>query len=92
MKGIFFQNNSSTTDNSIENPQFACVDNCFISKRLRSIFLVTGGTALIFVDSVTIKMAKIRQNRGALHSAQWRVPTNFILYVSTFMLVLLSYH
>ena len=40
----------------------------------------------------TIKMAKIWQNRGALHGAHWRVPTNFILYVSTSMLVLLSYH
>ena len=40
----------------------------------------------------TIKMANIWQNRGALHGAQWRVPTNFILYFSTLMLVLLSYH
>ena len=40
----------------------------------------------------TIKMAKIWPNRGALRSAHWRVPTNFILYVSTLMLVLLSYH
>ena len=40
----------------------------------------------------TIKMAKIWQNRGALHGAQWSVPTNFILYVSTLMLVLLIYH
>ena len=40
----------------------------------------------------TIKMANIWQNRGALHGAHWRVPTNFILYVSTLMLVLLSYH
>ena len=40
----------------------------------------------------TIKMAKIWQNRGTLHAAQWRVPTNFILYVCTLMLVLLSYH
>ena len=40
----------------------------------------------------TIKMANIWQIRGALQGAQWRVPTNFILYVSTLMLVLLSYH
>ena len=39
-----------------------------------------------------IKMAIIWQNRGALHGAQGRVPTNCILYVSTLMLVLLSYH
>ena len=40
----------------------------------------------------TIKMANIWQIRRALHGAHWRVPTNFILYVSTLMLVLLSYH
>ena len=40
----------------------------------------------------TIKMANIWQIRGALHGAQWRVPTNFILYVSTVMLALFSYH
>ena len=40
----------------------------------------------------TIKMAKIWQNRGALHGVQGRVPTNFILYVSTLMLALLSYY
>ena len=40
----------------------------------------------------TIKMAKLWPNRGALQSVHWRVPTNFILYVSTLMLVLLSYH
>ena len=40
----------------------------------------------------TIKMANIWQIRVALRGAQWRVPTNFILYVSTLMLVLLSYH
>ena len=40
----------------------------------------------------TIKMAKIWQNRGALHGAHWTVPTNFILYISTLILVLLSYH
>ena len=40
----------------------------------------------------TIKMANIWQNRGALYGAQWRVPTDFILYVSTLMLVLLSCH
>ena len=40
----------------------------------------------------TIKMANIWQIRGALHGAQWRVPRNFILYVSTVMLALLSYH
>ena len=44
------------------------------------------------LSSFTIKMAKIWQIRGALHGTHWRVPTNFILYVSTFMLVLLSYH
>ena len=52
-------------------------------------FLVTGGTAVIFVYH---QMANIWQIRGALHGAHWRVPTNFILYVSTLMLVLLSYH
>ena len=40
----------------------------------------------------TIKMAKIWQNRGALDGTHWRVPTNFILYVSSLMLVLLSYY
>ena len=40
----------------------------------------------------TIKVAKNWQNRGALHGAHWRVPTNFILYVSKLMLVVLSYH
>ena len=40
----------------------------------------------------TIKMANIWQNRGALHGAHWRVPTNFIPYVSTLILALLSYH
>ena len=40
----------------------------------------------------TIKMAKIWQNRGAVYGAHWRVPTNFILYVSSLVLVLLSYH
>ena len=40
----------------------------------------------------TIKMANIWQIRGALYGAQWRVPTNFILYVFILMLVLLSYH
>ena len=38
----------------------------------------------------TIKMANIWQIRLALHGAQWRVPTNFILYVSTLMFLLLS--
>ena len=52
-------------------------------------FLVTGGMALIFVYH---QKAKIWQNRGALYGVQGRVPTNFILYVSTLMLVLLSYH
>ena len=41
---------------------------------------------------LTIKMANIWQIRGAPYGAQWRVPTNFILYVFTLMLVLLSYH
>ena len=40
----------------------------------------------------TIKVAHIWQIRAALHGAQWRVPTNFILYVSSLMLVILSYH
>lgn len=40
----------------------------------------------------TIKMVNIWQNCGALYVAQWRVPTNFILYVFTLMLVLLNYH
>jgi len=40
----------------------------------------------------TIKMANIWQIRGAPYGAQWRVPTNFILYVFTLMLVLLSYN
>ena len=51
-------------------------------------WLQTGPPLSLF----TIKMVKIWQNRGALHRAHWRVPTNFILYVSTLMLVLLSYH
>ena len=51
-------------------------------------WLQTGPPLSLF----TIKMAKIWQNRGALHGVQGRVPTNFILYVSTLMLVLLSYH
>ena len=41
---------------------------------------------------LTIKMANIWQIRGAPYGAQWRVPTNFILYVYTLMLVLLTYH
>ena len=45
------------------------------------------GTAVIFVY---YQNANIWQIRGALHGAQWRVPTNFILYVSTMMLVLLN--
>ena len=52
-------------------------------------FSVTVGPPL---SLFTIKMANIWQIRGALHGAHWRVPTNFILYVSTLMLVLLSYH
>ena len=40
----------------------------------------------------TIKMANIWQIRGAPYGAQWRVPTNFIVYVFTLMLVLLSYN
>ena len=40
----------------------------------------------------TIKMANIWQIRGAPYGAQWRVPTNFFLYVFTLMLVLLSYN
>ena len=40
----------------------------------------------------TIKMANIWQIHGALYDAHWRVPTHFILYVTTMMLVLLSYH
>ena len=40
----------------------------------------------------TIKMANIWQIRGAPYGTQWRVPTNFILYVFTLMLVLLSYN
>ena len=51
-------------------------------------FSVTVGPLL---SLFTIKMANIWQNRGALHGAQWRVPTNFIPYVFTLMLVLLSY-
>ena len=31
----------------------------------------------------TIKMANIWQIHGALYGAHWRVPTHFILYVST---------
>ena len=52
-------------------------------------FSVTVGPLL---SLFTIKRANIWQNRGALHGAQWRVPTNFIPYVFTLMLVLLSYH
>ena len=39
----------------------------------------------------TINMANIWQIRGAPYGAQWRVPTNFILYIFALMLVLLSY-
>ena len=53
------------------------------------VFSVTVGSLL---SLFAIKMANIWQNRGALHGAQWRVPTNFIPYVFTLMLVLLSYH
>ena len=62
----------------------------FISKCFGSCFLVTSATAVIFVYHQ--EMANIWQIRGAWYGAQWRVPTNFILYVSTLMLVLLSYH
>ena len=51
-------------------------------------FWLQAGTPL---SLFTVKMAKIWQNRGALRGAQWRVPTNCILYVSTLMLALLSY-
>ena len=54
-----------------------------------SCFSVTVGPQL---SLFTIKIANIWQIRGALHGAQWRVPTNFILYVSTVMLVLLSFY
>ena len=40
---------------------------------------------------LTIKMANIWQIRGAPYGAQRRVPTHFILYAFTLMLVLLSY-
>ena len=64
-----------------------CIDNCFISKRLRSMFLVTGGTAVIFVynqngENLAKSGSSARRARRA----------NFILYVSSLMLVLLSYH
>ena len=53
------------------------------------VFSVTVGPPL---SLFTIKMANIWQICGALHGAHWRVPTSFILYISTLMLVLLSYH
>ena len=52
-------------------------------------FSVTVGPPL---SLFTIKVANNWQIRGALHGAHRRVPTNFILYVSTLMLVVLSYH
>ena len=60
------------------------------SRSLKEAFdLVRGSTILIFVYH---QMANIWQIRGAPYGVQWRVPTNFILYVFTLMLVLLSYH
>ena len=52
-------------------------------------FWLQAGPLLSFF---TIKIAKIWQNLEALYGAHWRVPTNFILQVSTLMLALLSYH
>ena len=69
-------------------PKAIVYDNYFQGITVH-VFSVTVGPSL---PLFTIKMAKIWQNRGALHSAHWRVPPNFILYVSTLMLVLLSYH
>jgi len=69
---------------------FACTDDFFTSKGFGSCFLVTSATAVIFVYHQ--KMANIWQIRGAPYGAQWRVPTNFILYVFTLMLVLMSYY
>ena len=53
---------------------------------------VSFGTVGRPLSLFTIKMANIWQNRGALRGTQWRVPTNFILYFSTLMLVLLSHY
>ena len=93
MKVIFFQKKQLTADNSIKNPQFACIDNCFISKSLRPMFLVTGGTALIFVYHQNGKnLAKSWSSaRRARESAHKFYSIRFYIDVSTFELSLIRF-
>ena len=89
-RSVFHETTAKPRINSFKIHTWTCSHDYFTSKPVYgSNVLATGGTAVVLF---TIKMANIWQIRGALYGAQWRVPTNFIQYIFTLMLVLLSYH
>ena len=72
---------------------FDCIDNCFIPKRLRSMFLVTGEAAAIFVYHQNGKyLAKsFSSARRAVESAHKFYSMRFYIDVSTFELSLIRF-